>query len=79
MIADVANYSEWKNNRLAIAIIFSAKRVSLKGVLSIAVHCWLGYLDLTLFIQHQLFKAQRCWLVFSYNPIFIGHFIAILL
>ncbi|MEP7142334.1 MAG: glycoside-pentoside-hexuronide (GPH):cation symporter, partial [Ferruginibacter sp.] len=31
MIADVADYSEWKNNRRATAIIFSAMMVGLKG------------------------------------------------
>ena len=30
MIADVADYSEWKNNRRATAIIFSAMMVGLK-------------------------------------------------
>jgi Na+/melibiose symporter-like transporter len=35
MIADVADYSEWKNNRRATAIIFSAMMVGLKAGLSI--------------------------------------------
>ena len=35
MIADVADYSEWKNYRRATAIIFSAMMVGLKGGLSI--------------------------------------------
>ncbi|MFP4092049.1 MAG: MFS transporter [Cyclobacteriaceae bacterium] len=35
MIADVADYSEWKNNRRATAIIFSAMMVGLKGGLSV--------------------------------------------
>ena len=35
MIADVADYSEWKNDRRATAIIFSAMMVGLKGGLSI--------------------------------------------
>lgn len=35
MIADVADYSEWKNNRRATAMIFSAMMVGLKGGLSI--------------------------------------------
>ena len=35
MIADVADYSEWKNGRRATAIIFSAMMVGLKGGLSI--------------------------------------------
>ena len=50
MIADVADYSEWKNNRRATAIIFSAMMVGLKGGLSIgsATVAWIlglyGYL-----------------------------------
>lgn len=35
MIADVADYSEWKNNRRATAIIFTAMMVGLKAGLSI--------------------------------------------
>lgn len=35
MIADVADYSEWKNNRRATAIIFSAMICGLKGGLTI--------------------------------------------
>lgn len=35
MIADVADYSEWKNNRRATAIIFSAMLFGLKGGLTI--------------------------------------------
>ena len=43
MIADVADYSEWKNNRRATAIIFSAMMVGLKAGLSIgsALLTWL--------------------------------------
>ncbi|WP_163711354.1 MFS transporter [Mangrovibacterium lignilyticum] len=50
MIADVADYSEWKNNRRATAIIFSAMMVGLKAGLSIggALVAWIlglyGYL-----------------------------------
>ncbi|WP_297089938.1 glycoside-pentoside-hexuronide (GPH):cation symporter [uncultured Draconibacterium sp.] len=42
MIADVADYSEWKNNRRATAIIFSAMMVGLKGGLAIggAIVTW---------------------------------------
>lgn len=46
MIADVADYSEWKNNRRATAIIFSAMMVGLKVGLSIgsALLAWvLGF------------------------------------
>jgi Na+/melibiose symporter-like transporter len=35
MIADVADYSEWKNNRRATAIIFSAMMVGLKAGLTV--------------------------------------------
>lgn len=35
MIADVADYSEWKNNRRATAIVFSAMILGLKGGLTI--------------------------------------------
>ncbi len=50
MIADVADYSEWKNNRRATAIIFSAMMVGLKGGLSIGsslVAWFLGYYNFT--------------------------------
>lgn len=48
MIADVADYSEWKNNRRATAIIFSAMMVGLKVGLTIggALVTWiLGIFD----------------------------------
>ncbi len=43
MIADVADYSEWKTNRRATAIIFSAMMVGLKGGLAIggAIVAWI--------------------------------------
>ena len=43
MIADVADYSEWKNNRRATAIIFSAMIFGLKAGLSVggALSTWL--------------------------------------
>ena len=43
MIADVADYSEWKNNRRATAIIFSAMMVGLKVGLSLggAILTWI--------------------------------------
>ena len=50
MIADVADYSEWKNNRRATAIIFSAMMVGLKTGLSVgnALLTWiLGLYDYT--------------------------------
>ena len=46
MIADVADYSEWLNNRRATAIIFSAMMVGLKAGLSIGgalTTLFLGY------------------------------------
>lgn len=48
MIADVADYSEWKNNRRATAIVFSAMMIGLKGGLSIGgamVASILGFYD----------------------------------
>ncbi|SHH89424.1 MFS transporter [Flavobacterium defluvii] len=48
MIADVADYSEWLNNRRATAIIFSAMMVGLKAGLSIGgalTTSFLGYFD----------------------------------
>lgn len=48
MIADVADYSEWLNNRRATAIIFSAMMVGLKAGLSIGgalTTSLLGYFD----------------------------------
>lgn len=51
MIADVADYSEWKTNRRATAIIFSAMMVGLKAGLSIggALVTWIlgqyGYIN----------------------------------
>jgi Na+/melibiose symporter-like transporter len=51
MIADVADYSEWKNNRRATAIIFSAMMVGLKTGLAVggALVTWIlgmyGYIS----------------------------------
>ncbi len=51
MVADVADYSEWKNNRRATAIIFSAMMVGLKVGLSVgqALVAWIlglyGYIN----------------------------------
>jgi len=59
MIADVADYSEWKNNRRATAIIFSAMMVGLKAGLSIgsALVAWIlglyGYLSKEALAQSQ--------------------------
>lgn len=46
MIADVADYSEWKTNRRATAIIFSAMMVGLKAGLSIGGSLVAGILGL---------------------------------
>jgi Na+/melibiose symporter-like transporter len=49
MVADVADYSEWRNNRRATAIIFSAMMVGLKAGLSLggallaAILAYYGY------------------------------------
>lgn len=53
MIADVADFSEWKNNRRATAIIFSAMMVGLKAGLSIggALVAWI--LGLYGYISHE--------------------------
>lgn len=45
MIADVADYSEWKNNRRATAIIFSAMMVGLKLGLTIGSSLVTKFLD----------------------------------
>jgi GPH family glycoside/pentoside/hexuronide:cation symporter len=60
MIADVADYSEWKNNRRATAIIFSAMMVGLKGGLSIgsALLTWIlglyGYITKEVAVTGEL-------------------------
>ncbi len=52
MIADVADYSEWKNNRRATAIIFSAMIFGLKfglsvgGALVAGILGWFGYSEM---------------------------------
>ncbi|GET21431.1 MFS transporter [Prolixibacter denitrificans] len=46
MIADVADYSEWRNNRRATAIIFSAMIFGLKAGLSIGGALVAGILDI---------------------------------
>jgi GPH family glycoside/pentoside/hexuronide:cation symporter len=59
MIADVADYSEWKNNRRATAIIFSAMMVGLKSGLAIggALVAWIlgqyGYIAKEAAIEGQ--------------------------
>lgn len=59
MIADVADYSEWKNNRRATAIIFSAMLVGLKSGLAIggALVAWIlglyGYITIDAAVKGQ--------------------------
>jgi len=53
MIADVADYSEWKNNRRATAIIFSAMMVGLKGGLSIGSALLTWILDLFNYVPNS--------------------------
>jgi Na+/melibiose symporter-like transporter len=60
MIADVADYSEWRNNRRATAIIFSAMMVGLKAGLSIggALLTWiLGLYEYVPDSTHQTTEA----------------------
>ena len=53
MIADVADYSEWKNNRRATAIIFSAMMVGLKGGLTIGSSLLTWILGLFHYVPHS--------------------------
>ncbi|MBS2099666.1 MFS transporter [Carboxylicivirga linearis] len=59
MIADVADYSEWRNNRRATAIIFSAMMVGLKAGLAIggALVAWI--LGLYGYVHKELLDAGR--------------------
>jgi len=86
MIADVADYSEWKTNRRATAIIFSAMMVGLKAGLSIggALVTWIlslyGYIPIEsavagqAIIQPQTVAAGAKMLVSIYPsiPFLIG-------
>jgi glycoside/pentoside/hexuronide:cation symporter, GPH family len=86
MIADVADYSEWKTNRRATAIIFSAMMVGLKAGLSIggALVTWIlslyGYIPIqsvvagTKTIQPETVAAGAKMLVSIYPsiPFLIG-------
>ena len=81
MIADVADYSEWKTNRRATAIIFSAMLVGLKAGLSIggALVAWIlslyGYIPIqsavagTKIIQPETVAAGARMLVSIYPSI----------
>ncbi|CAM3590627.1 MFS transporter [Zobellia roscoffensis] len=57
MIADVADFSEWKNNRRATAIIFSAMMVGLKGGLSIGSSLVTGILGAYGYISKEAMVA----------------------
>ena len=81
MIADVADYSEWKTNRRATAIIFSAMMVGLKAGLSIggALVTWIlglyGYISIesavvgTEIVQPETVAAGARMLVSIYPSI----------
>jgi glycoside/pentoside/hexuronide:cation symporter, GPH family len=79
MIADVADFSEWKNNRRATAIIFSAMMVGLKAGLSIggSITTWvLGVFD---YVPHMASQPDSAILgikllvsVFPAVPFLIG-------
>ncbi|MCW3789636.1 MFS transporter [Plebeiibacterium sediminum] len=59
MIADVADYSEWKNNRRATAIIFSAMMVGLKAGLAIGGSLVAWILGLYGYIHVDASKAAQ--------------------
>lgn len=59
MIADVADYSEWKNNRRATAIIFSAMMVGLKGGLSIGSALLTWILDLFHYVPNGAMQSEE--------------------
>ena len=67
MIADVADFSEWKNNRRATAIIFSAMIFGLKAGLSIGGSLVAGILggygyDESLAVQSpEVMEVSNCW------------------
>lgn len=79
MIADVADYSDWKNNRRATAIIFSAMMVGLKAGLSIggAITTWvLGVFDYVAKATEQAASAiegiKLLVSIFPAIPFFVG-------
>lgn len=59
MIADVADYSEWKNNRRATAIIFSAMMVGLKAGLAIGGAIVTGVLGFYGYISKDALNAGQ--------------------
>ncbi len=58
MIADVADYSEWLNNRRATAIIFSAMMVGLKAGLSIGGALTTSFLGYFHYIPNALSQSD---------------------
>lgn len=58
MIADVADYSEWKNNRRATAIIFSAMMVGLKAGLSIGGALTTSILGYIHYVPNSILQAD---------------------
>ena len=90
MIADVADYSEWKNNRRATAIIFSAMMVGLKTGLSIgsALVTWIlgaydyipvkGAIDASSIVQPASAVAGTKMLVSVFPSIFFFVAVALL-
>ncbi|MGM8362462.1 MFS transporter [Flavobacterium sp. ARAG 55.4] len=58
MIADVADYSEWKNKRRATAIIFSAMMVGLKAGLSIGGALTTSLLGLFNYVPNSLQQPE---------------------
>tara|TARA_R110002051_G_scaffold87713_4_gene154484 strand:+ start:25795 stop:27246 length:1452 start_codon:yes stop_codon:yes gene_type:complete len=58
MIADVADFSEWKNNRRATAIIFSAMMVGLKAGLSIGGALTSWFLGVFEYIPNSIIQSD---------------------
>ncbi len=77
MIADVADYSEWKNNRRATAVIFSAMVLGLKAGLALGGPLVLGILGLYGYQEGQemqsdtaIYGIKMCISVFCSLPFF---------
>lgn len=58
MIADVADYSEWKNHRRATAIIFSAMMVGLKAGLTLGQSFITGLLDFFHYVPNTVQSTE---------------------
>lgn len=59
MIADVADYSEWKNNRRATAIIFSAMMVGLKAGLTLGSSLLTWILGLYNYVPNSTTQSEN--------------------